>query len=211
MGSCAFNAHGPRRPGIVGAGIELAGIAFYCIGLAVHIGGNNLVGEFGDGTPIPLAGRLGFGLRRGLAAALGRRRPWRGPAAEQIGYGPGRGLHGQSWWNMGGNVAEQPGGVGNAPLRIDPDAISILAALVQDGEAGVEGGAVPRIGAPVDGGRKHHAGVEAFEGICPGGIAGDAMGRGDGGEPPAGRKHGEGRAQVAQIGVMAHAVDAGRD
>ena len=129
--------------------------------------------------------------------------------AEQVGHGPHRDLHGQSWWNMGGNGREQLGGVGNAPLQIDLYGIAILSALVQDGEAGVEGGAMPRIGAPVDGGRKQHAGVEMFEGIGPGGIAGNAICRGDCGQPPAGRKHGEGRAQVAQIGVMAHAVDAG--
>ena len=112
---------------------------------------------------------------------------------------------------MAGNGGEQFGGVGNARLCADREAIPVLAALVQYGEAGVESGAAPRIGASVDDGREHHAGVEAFEGIGPGGIAGDAIGRGNGGQPPANLEHGEGRAQVTQIGVIAHAVDSGRD
>ena len=87
MRTRAFDADGAGRPGIEGAGIELAGIGSYCIGLAVRTGGNDLVGKFGDGTPILLARHLGLGLRRRRGAALGRRRPWRGPAPEQVGRG----------------------------------------------------------------------------------------------------------------------------
>ena len=112
----AFDAHGVGRPGIVGAGVRFAAIVSNCIRFAVRTDSGVLVEKLGDGSPSLLAGRLGRGLRRGLAAALGRRRPRCGLVPEQIGYGPGCNLHGKARWNLGGDGGEQPGGIGNARL-----------------------------------------------------------------------------------------------
>ena len=80
------------------------------------------------------------------------------------------------------------------------------------GEPGVEAGAPPGIGPAVDGHGEDYAGaaVHRVEGVPPGGVAGDAVGRGDGGETSARRQHREGRAEVAQVRMVADAVDARR-
>ena len=91
------------------------------------------------------------------------------------------------------------------------DLARLLAAPVEDGEAGVEAGAAPRIGAAVDGrGERDLRGrVEGGEGVRPRGISRDAMRRRDRHQPSAGREHREGRADVMQIDVMADALDPG--
>ena len=100
---------------------------------------------------------------------------------------------------------EQLGRRRGAGLAVDRDAG--LGAALDNGEPRVESGAAPGIGPTVDGHGEDGARGAVGEGVAPGGIAGDAVGRGDGGEPAARRQHREGRADMAQIGVVADAVD----
>ena len=117
-------------------------------------------------------------------------------------------LDGQARRYGGGDDLEQVGGIPRQGAGVD---LTLLAAPVDHGETGVEGGAAPRIGAAVDGGGERDVGrrVEGREGVGPGGIAGNAMRRGDGHQPPAGRQHGEGGADVTQVRVVADGVHAG--
>ena len=111
--------------------------------------------------------------------------------------------------HLRGDGFEQLRGALDAGAIVDPPAL--VSAAIEHGEPGVEGGAPPCVGAAVDGGGERHAGRwnERCEGIHPGGIAGNAVGGCDGHQPPARRQHGEGRADVAQVGVVADAVHTG--
>ena len=201
----AGNAHHVRPPCLVGAGGRNGG---GCIGAG--IGGAGLDGELGDGTPV--LGRLRRCRRlRGVASGSG----FGDRVAEQVAAGSGGGpdglrLDGQPGRDGGDDGIEQRGGVLRAGPGIELDAGRLAA--VEDGEPGVEAGAAPGIGASVDRHREDDAGVscQSREGVAPGGIAGHAIRRGDGGEPPAIRQHGEGRAEMAQIGVVADAGDTRR-
>ena len=93
--------------------------------------------------------------------------------------------------SLGGTLrddgVEKFGGVGGAGLPVDVD--SGFGAAVDDGEPGVEAGAAPSIGAAVDSHREDGAGaaVDGVEGVPPGGIAGDAVRRGNRHQSPARR------------------------
>ena len=88
-----------------------------------------------------------------------------------------------------------------------------LGAPLQHGEAGVEAGAPSCIGPPVDRHGEHASGrrTEAGEGVCPSGVAGYAVRRGNGDQPSARRQHRNRRAGMAQVGVVPDAVDPGCD
>ena len=185
-------------PRLVGAGGRRGGGA--CVGLRRRL----LDGELGDRTP-----DMGGPRRRGGRLPGLRRRD---RIAEEVppGDGGGRradwfGLDGAARGHVRDDRVEQLGGGRGAGLAVDVDAR--LHAPLDDREPGVEAGAAPGIGAPVDGHGEHGARGLVGEGAAPGGIAGHAVGRGDGGEPAAHRQHREGRAEVAQIGVVADALD----
>ena len=207
MSDRARHPRDARPPRFVGAGIRLRGRS-----VRNGVGGAGLDDELGDRSPFVGGRRRGSGI--GAGAALRGRRPDR--LAEQI---PGRaGRDGPSGLrrnrqpgrNLGNDGVEKFGGVGGAGLPVDVD--SGLGRTVDDGEPGVEAGAAACIGAAVDGHGEDDTGaaVHGAEGIPPVGIAGDAVGGGDGGEPAARRQHGEGRPDMAEIGVVADAVDARR-
>ena len=188
-----------RAPRLVGAG---GGRGGGCARAGLRR--RRLDGELDDHTPV-----LG-GLRRRGGGLPGLRR--RDRIAEEVaagdggGRGPDRlGLDGEARRHVRDDRVEQLGGCGGAGLDVDGDAG--LRAPLDDGEPGVEAGAAPGIGAPVDGHGEHGADGTVGEGAAPGGIAGHAVGRGDGGEAPARRQHRQGRAEVAQIGVVADALD----
>ena len=167
-------------------------------------GRHRLEGELGDRAPV--VGRR-LGPLRGCVRALRPPGTGRGRLAEEV--RAGHGLDGAPRRHGAGDRLQQVVGVAHRVAGVDPG--MLLAAPVEDGEAGVEGGAAPNIDAPVDGrGERDLRGrVEGREGVRPGGIAGNAVGRRDRHEPPAGREHGEGRADVMQIGVMTDAFDPG--
>ena len=81
-------------------------------------------------------------------------------------------------------------------------------APVEHGQAGVEGGPASGIGPAVNGHGEDDAGrgIETLEGVLPDPVPGHAARRGDGHEPAPKPQHGEGRAQVAQVSVMADAM-----
>ena len=140
---------------------------------------------------------------------------WRDRIAEEVAAGDGGrrrpdrlGLDGKARRHVRDDRVEQLGGCGGAGLAVHRDAGP--GAPLNYGEPGVEAGAATGIGAPVDGHGEHGADGLVGEGAAPGGVAGDAVGRGDGGEPPARRQHRQGRAEVAQIGVVADAFDSRR-
>ena len=111
--------------------------------------------------------------------------------------------------HLRGDGFEQLRGALNASVNVDPPVF--VSAAIEHGEPGVEGRAPPCVGTAVDGDGERHAGGwnERCEGIHPGGIAENAVGGGDGHQPPARRQHGEGGADVAQVGVVADAVHTG--
>ena len=199
----AGNPHHPRPPRIVGAGIGRTGG-----GGVAGVRPAGLDGKLGHGTPV-------MGLRRRRRGGrLPRGLGGRDRIAEEVPAGDGRGrwpdglgLDGEARRHPGDDGIEQLGWRRGAGLAVDSEAG--LGAALDDGEPRVEAGAAPGIGAPVDGHGEDGARGAAYgcEGVAPGGIAGDAVGRGDGGEPAAGRQHGEGRTDMAQIGVVADAVD----
>ena len=192
------DARGPRPPGLVGAGGGRGGVR---TGLAR----NGFVVEFDDRPPVA----RGRGLRLGGAALARDGARGRGGALEQV--AGRRGFEGKPRRDAGDDGFEQRGGAGNASGRIEWDICSAPRVAVEDGEAGVEGRAAPRVGAPVDGDGEHHAGgrIEAPESVRPGGVAGKAVARGDRGQPAARGQHGDGRAEVAQVGPGAPPVHAG--
>ena len=169
-------------------------------------GRHRLVGELGDRAPV-----VWFRRMRGGPGTPGPRGP--GPSrrcrrlAEQV--RAGHGLDGTPRRHGAGERLKKVAGVAHRVAGID--ARRLLASPVEDGEAGVEGGAAPRIGAPVDGRREHRKGrrVEGGEGIRPGGIAGDAVRRRNRHQAPTRRQHRASGTDVMQIGVMADAVHAG--
>ena len=167
-------------------------------------GRHRLVGKLGDRTPV-----VGLRLRpmRGGLGALRPRGPGRRGLAEEI--GARHGLDGAPVRHGADDRLQQVAGVAHGVAGIDPG--GLLPAPVEDREAGVEGGAAPCVGAPVDGRGEHRMGrrVEGGEGVFPRGVAGNAVLRRDRHEPPAGRQHREGRADVMQVHVMADAVDPG--
>ena len=199
----ARDPHHPWPPRIVGAGIGGTGGG----GIA-GVRPAGLDGKLGHGTPV-------MGLRRRRRGGrLPRGLGGRDRIAEEVPAGDGRGrwpdglgLDGEARRHPGDDGIEQLGRRRGAVLAVHRDAG--LGAALDDGEARVESGAAPGIGAPVDGHGEDGArgAAHGCEGVAPGGIAGDAVGRGDGGEPAAGRQHREGRADMAQIGVVADAVD----
>ena len=127
--------------------------------------------------------------------------------AEQV--GARQWLDGPARRDGGGDGLEQFEGVRDADGSLDPAPFGPTP--VEHGKAGVEGGAAACVGAAVDNGCEQHTGrrVEGCECILPGGIAGDAVGGGDGHQPPARRQHREGGADVAQVGIVADTVHAG--
>ena len=166
---------------------------------------HRLVGELGDRAPIVGCGRL----RRGGPGALRPCRPGRGRLAEQVRARHGldtRAGDGTPRRHGRGDDLEKVAGVAHGVAGIDLH--GLLAAPVEDGEAGVEAGAAPRIGAAVDGcGKRDVRGrVEGGEGVRPRGVPGDTVRRRDRYEPAAGREHRKGRADVVQIYVMADAL-----
>ena len=199
----AGDPHHPWPPRIVGAGIGGTGG-----GSIAGVRPAGLDGKLGHGTPV-------MGLRRRrLGGRLPRRLGGRHRIAEEVAAGDGGwcgpdglGLDGEARRHPGDDGIEQLSRRRGAVLAVDREAG--LGAALDDGEARVEAGAAPGIGAPVNGHGEDGAGGAAHgcEGVAPCGIAGDAVGRDDGGEPAAGRQHREGRADMAQIGVVADAVD----
>ena len=206
MFDCVRDPRRARPPGGVGAGIVAGRVG----GRFERPGFDNELGNRSPVMDLPGLGR-GYLFRTPLLCRLRRHR-----LAEQVARGTGRGRRHrdrQPLRDLRNGGVEQLGGVGCAGFPVDGNAG--LRAPLQHRKAGVEAGAAPCIGAPVDGhgedaARRRAARVapvEAAEGVGPGGIAGHAVGRGDRDQPPARRQHGEGRADVAQIGVAADAVD----
>ena len=192
----ARHPDGVGLPGRVGAGGA---------GLRAGRGGGRgrAVCELRNVSPVVGTGRLGGGAGAARACGPGRRR-----LAEEV--RAGHGLDRAPRRHGAGQRLQQVAGV---PHRVaGMDARGLLAAPVEDGEPGVEGRAAPRIGAAVDGcGERHlRRRVDRGEGFGPGGIAGNAVSRRDRHQPPARRQHGEGRADVAEVGLVADAVYAGR-
>ena len=113
--------------------------------------------------------------------------------------------------HIGGDSCKQPGSGGDRFPRVERNALGIGGITVDYGQPGIEGRAAPCVGAPVDGDGKDVARrrIEALEGAAPGGIARDAAGRRDRHRPPARREHGKGGTDVAQIRLMADALDPG--
>ncbi len=198
MGDGARHPHDARAPRLPGAG---GGGGGGCARAGLRR--RRLDGELDDRTPV-----MG-GLRRRGGRLPGRRR--RDRVAEEVAAGGGRhgpdrlALDGEARRHLRDDRVEQLGGGGGAGLAVYRDAW--LGAPLDDGEPGVEAGTAPGIGAPVDRHGEHGAHGAVGEGAAPGGVAGHAVGRGDGGEPSARRQHREGRADVAQIGVVADARD----
>ena len=134
--------------------------------------------------------------------------------AEQI---AGRNKRSGNWHDrlplrhIGGDGCKQPGGGGDGCPCVDRNVLRVRGITVDHGQPGIEGRAAPCVGAPVDGDGKDGARrwIEALEGAAPGGIAGDAAGRRDRHQPPARREHGKGGTEVAQIRLMADALDPG--
>ena len=197
----APDACGPRPPGLVGAGGGR--------GAGDGIARKGFVFEFGHGPPVAGRRERQHGLRRrGGALARGGARG-RGGVREQVARR--RGFEGEPRRHAGNDGFEQRGGVRDRGGRVDGNAGAAPGVPVEDGEAGVEGGAAPGVGAPVDGDGEHDAGgrVEAPEGLRPGGGAGHAVARRDRGQPPSRGQHGESGPEVAQIGPGASAAHAG--
>ena len=196
----ARHPHGARPPGGVRAGVG---------GLGVGIGGGldwpGLDREFRNRSPVVGLPRLGRGYRLGASALLRLRR---NGLAEQVAGGAGRDRCGRDRLplrHLCDDGIEQLAGVGGAGSPVQFHARPVAA--LQHGEAGVEAGAAPCIGAAVDRHGENTAGrgIEAADG-----IAQDAMGRGDGHQPAARRQHRGGGADMAEVGVVPAAVDAGR-
>ena len=191
---------GARPPGLVRTGgVRVIG--------GFPNGPAGFVFKLGDGTPVM---RLRRG--RGRPGTLGGCPAGRRRMSEQIGGTNRNGLHrldGQTGGHCGRDGLEQLGGVRDAGARIDR--APFVPAPVEHGESGVEGGAAARVDTTVDDGGEHHVGrqIERCESILPGGIARNAMGGRDGYQSPARRQHREGRANMAQVGVLAGAVHAG--
>ena len=202
VGDGTRNMDGARPPGLVGAGGLRGRLAAVLAGVGCCRHG--LAGELGDGPPIV---RRRLRLRRGGAGTPGRCGPGRGRMAEQI--GARHGLDREARRHGGGDGLEQVGGVAHAGAGID--LALLLAAAVEHGEAGVEGGAAAGVDAAVDRGGEHRPGrrVEGREGVCPRRVAWGAMRRRNRHQPPARRKHRDGGVDVAQVGVVTDAVDAG--
>ncbi len=162
------------------------------------------VRELRDRAPV-----VGLRLRpmRGGPGALRPGGPGCGRLAEQV--RARHGLDGAPRRHGAGDRLQQMAGVAHGMAGIDPG--RLFPAPVEDGQAGVEGGAATRIGAAVDGRGEHRVGrrVEGGEGVGPRGVGGDAVRRRDGDQAPARRQHREGRANVMQIDVMTDALDAG--
>ena len=205
MGHGARNPDGARPPGLVGSGAGGAGVrsGIRRAGLDRKLGHRPPV--MGGGG----CGRLGPGPGGGLSL----RRARRGRVVEKI---PGRhapgctDLHGQARRHPVDDGVEQLSGSGGAGAGIDLNLGPV--STVEHGEPGVEARAPAGVDAAVHGHGEHHAGgrVEAGEGVVPVGVAGNTVGRGDGHEPAARRQHGEGRAQVPEVRVVADAADSRR-
>ena len=142
--------------------------------------------------------------RRGdrLAEQVAGRAGWDGPDGVRADREPRR--------HTRHDGVEQFGGVRGASPGVDVD--TGLGRALDHGEPRVEAGAPPGIGAAVDRHGEDGAGaaLDGVEGVPPGGVARDAVGRGDGGEAAARRQHGKCRAEMAQIRVVADALDARR-
>ena len=198
----AGNPHRARPPGCIGTGVGGGGFG------AVQLDGAGVDRKLRHGAPVMGLVRCGL---RGPAAASPLRR--RDGLAEQVAAGAGgdrRGCDVEPRRHLPNDGIEQFGCVRGAGCPVDLD--SRLAAAVQHGQAGVESGAAPGIGAPIDrhGEDAARRRIETAEGVRPCGIPGHAVGRCDRHEPPARRQHGEGRAKMAEVRVVADAVDAGR-
>ena len=201
MRDSARNPDGAGAPGLVGSGDGAAGVR-------AGIRRAGLDGQLGHGPPV--MGRFGCG-RRGHRRGLSLGRARRGRVAEEVPAQRGLGgadFHRQAGRNPGDDRVEQLRGSLSAGAGIDVDAGPARA--VEHGEPGVEAGAPARVGAAVDRHGEHDAGgrIEAAEGVVPVGIAGNAVGGRDGGEPASRRQHGEGGTHMTEVGVVADAVDA---
>ena len=200
MGDGARHPRDARPPRIVGAGIRLRGRF-----LRNGVGGAGLDSpprtrsgdELGDRSPVVGSRRRGSGIGAGaalraaadrLAEQVPRRAGRDGPSGLRRNRQPGR--------HTGDDGVEQFAGVGGAGLPVDPGSRPGhsdfgLGAALQHGEARVEAGAAPGIGAAVDSHREDGAGaaVDGVEGVPPGGIAGDAVRRGNRHQSAARRQH----------------------
>ena len=191
----ARHPDGARPPRRVGAGVVGRGIGR-------GIDRAALDGELGYRPPVMGLPRLERGYWLGAAA---RRRLRRNRLAEQVAGGAGRDRRGRDRLALrhpGNDGIQQLGGVGGSggPVQLDGGS----GAPLQHGEAGVEAGAAAGIGAPVDRHGEHASGrgIETADG-----VAQHAMGRGDRHQPAARRQHRDGRADMAQVGVVPAAVD----
>ena len=196
----ARHPHGARPPGRVGTGV---------VGRGIGIGGRfdraGLDREFGDRPPVMGPAALGRGYGLGTPARCRLRRD---RLAEQVAGRTGgdrRGRDRLPLRHLRDHGIEQLGGVRGAgsPVQLHTG----CGAALQHGEAGVEPGAAPCVGAAVDGHGEDAArrGIETADG-----VAQRAMGRGDGDQPSARRQHRGRRADMAQVGVVPAAVDARR-
>ena len=193
----AGHPHDARPPWGVGTGVGG--------GAGAGIGGLDrpgLHGQFRNPPPVMRLPRLGG--RSMFWPPLLRLR--RDRLAEQVAGGSGGG------WrdllplrHLRDNGAEQLGSVRGAGRPVHFHRRSGTA--LQHGEAGVEPGAAPGIGAAVYGHGEHAARrrVETADG-----VARRAMGRRDRHQPAARRQHRGGRADMPEVGVAGDAVHAGR-
>ena len=199
----ARDARRARPPGRVGAGVVRA-----CLGGRLERFDRACLDcELGHRAPVVGLPRPGGG---GPTSVRPLRRLRRNRFAEQISRGAGPDRHrsdGPPRWHARNNRVEQLAGVGGTGIAVDVDAG--LGAALQQGEARVEPGAAPGIGAPVDGQGEDAARrrIEAAEGVGPGGIAGHAVRRDNRYQAPVGRQHRECRADMSQIGVVADPID----
>ena len=189
--------HDARPPRGIGAGVVGRGT-----GIGGGFDGGGLDSQLGDRPPVMGPSALGrrYGFRTPALLLLRRDR-----LAEQIAGGAGRRRDRRdrlALRHLSDHGIEQLGGVRGAGGAVQLDIGS--GAPFQHGEAGVEAGAAPCIGVAVDGHGEDAAGrgIETADG-----VAQHAMGRGDGDQPAARRQHGGGGADMAEIGVVAAAVD----
>ena len=193
------NCDGVRTPGFVAPGGR-------CGGVCVRQWRFDAIGQLAD-------------LSRVARSACGRRAAARacGPGGGLAGCGhpAGRGDGGCRLDRRSGRQGcddgiQERGDGGCCGLAVELDARAV--ASLQNGEPGLERGPASREDMPVDGHREDDArsGIERLEGIAPGVVAGHAVRGGDGRKASADGEHRDGGTDVAQVRVVAAALDAGR-